>query len=898
MQAPPAPAPYLPPLSLSVKGTGIPADTPHSFFAKRAQPTKPAGAEQQSQSRGEAGPSAPTPRRPKALPSLPTLPTQSSQHVRPPNTDTDNVLEQLRSLPLPFGMLAGRSPKGKGKERANDIVCTNENDLHLPQSGLLRKFQLQPPGKSREALQSLQPADPASAANALNALSPSSPHAEHPAFQAILTKPRDYARDTPWSQRYRPSKARQVLSNEDVATYLSSWLHVLQITGKRNSGPPGEHSQIPVVPGSPPRKKFRRGAAAVPSSESDDALDDEDEELIAFFRQFHPRSARRRLSRVILDDDEEEGGDGDEATVTGEHSAPALPSVEFDPSRELSNGILLTGPSGCGKTAMVFACAEEMGYEVFELYPGMGRRSNKDVQAAVGDLGRNHMVSGGGSHASAFSAMMKGNAAGASAHQGTARQSLILIEEVDILFRDDIPFWSGVAQLINTSRRPVVMTCNDPSFVPLDDLRLQEVLDCRPVDKTTATEYLRWIAAAEGSGLRCEDDLARAIEAPDHGDGIDLRQALNQLQFDCMGSRLVKDADEPSGRHANEMQGQDAIIDSQMKNSSPELDALRQASMVLSHLSTLSSHLVRPHTRQAMIDDPPPRGEEGGPDDLCLPPTWRSLVSQPSDNGARVALPLYNKEDEVREEYIRLLRAYSGDKADLIDPISSTMWARQFEADLRSQLEHLVTLLYPQLRSVTQQNAALLTMQDAKADTTSTEHLALHYAAALRHIVSIEDFEEASSILELHQRKADFLRDLQQGVAAPPSARTTRNSSGLFSRRTDQFTRVFDLGKDALQAARKSGSAFMCARREFYQREDDGVKEQQEEISTPSISQHPASANASVIQDVLASLVAQSGGGTDGNRLEETAHAAPLFDTTSFMPHEARQEIESKLGWE
>jgi DNA polymerase III delta prime subunit len=174
-------------------------------------------------------------------------------------------------------------------------------------------------------------------------------------------------------------------------------------------------------------------------------------------------------------------------------------------SARLANSILLTGPSGSGKSAAVYAAAAELGWEVFEVYPGIGKRTGGNLTALVGDVGKNHMVGRAKEVEAAptpkgiqsFFSKPRDGVDQAMGSQGepievdddrpdrpitppprlrTAsvnltpfrdeskfRQSLILIEEVDILFEEEATFWPAVVSLIAESRRPVIMTCNGQS---------------------------------------------------------------------------------------------------------------------------------------------------------------------------------------------------------------------------------------------------------------------------------------------------------------------------------------------------------------------------------------------------------------------------------------------------
>ncbi|OAP65764.1 hypothetical protein AYL99_01736 [Fonsecaea erecta] len=226
------------------------------------------------------------------------------------------------------------------------------------------------------------------------------------------------------------------------------------------------------------------------------------------------------------------------------------------------NAILLTGPPGSGKTASVFAVAQQLGFEVFEIHPGM-RRSARDILDKVGDMTQNHLVqhSDTSSRRSSISvgdhdtpcstsgplpetrnplANFMGPGKGGKQSKiaevkdvkdskiKSQKQSLVLFEEVDNLFEEDKGFWGGVQSLIRTSKRPVILTCNSVDSIPMGDLDLFAVLRYDCAEQGPAVQLLGSMCAAEGHLLGKE-----ALESLYFTKGHDLRASIMELNLWC-----------------------------------------------------------------------------------------------------------------------------------------------------------------------------------------------------------------------------------------------------------------------------------------------------------------------------------------------------------------------------
>lgn len=399
----------------------------------------------------------------------------------------------------------------------------------------------------------------------------------------LSAAPRPSAHASLWMDHWRPQCAAHVLGNEASAAILRDWLHDLRVS---YSGTQQRHIQTRVAP----RKRGR------PRVDDDDEFDPDE---AAWFDQF--RST----------------GD-EEATLT--------------------NCMVLVGPTGVGKSAAVYACAAEVGFEVFELYPGMGRRSGKDMASAVGHVMRNHMVS-----------------SDKRAHdEDMPHQSLILLDEVDVLFDDDAGFWPAVIDMVGDSRRPVVLTCTDVRAIPLGDLPVQRVLEWVPPPPHAVAAYLQLVALAEGyivsnaamralymstrpeaetltprsGGVMPSSHMYPSTYVTPTGPSYDLRAALAQLPWICLQTRakeVLKSIERPSHDAKQETQPRQHTL----RSLAHDLDRLSFADAVCTERAYTDEYAPLPHGRANVSPVPsvPSTRAHDGPGAQALTATIRATLT-------------------------------------------------------------------------------------------------------------------------------------------------------------------------------------------------------------------------------------------------------------------------------
>ncbi|RMY89345.1 hypothetical protein D0862_10236 [Hortaea werneckii] len=372
---------------------------------------------------------------------------------------------------------------------------------------------------------------------------------------AKVTPAQEWPKDEslPWAQKYAPDTATDVLQPAREMSVLREWLTSLTISAVESTVKQVTKPSVAQEP-KPKKKKKRRKP-----DDLDDFLVDSDEDV----------HTMEELNDVDVSID-----------VAGSKIQRSTVQVAADGAK-FSNAVLLSGPHGCGKTAAAYAVAKELEFRVFDIN-SHERRSGKDVIDKVGDMTENHLVKHHGTAdegelsvnedsnkerldeafqrdlASGRQGKMSGffKPKGDSASKPPAaltkpkapskattleavqkalkkpskdqQQSLILLEEVDVLFKEDKDFWSTVLKLIISSKRPFIMTCNDEDLVPWQAMNLHAILRFTPPPLDLSADLLLIVAAAEGHLLK-----RKAVHTLLCAKDRDLRASLMELDFWC-----------------------------------------------------------------------------------------------------------------------------------------------------------------------------------------------------------------------------------------------------------------------------------------------------------------------------------------------------------------------------
>lgn len=172
--------------------------------------------------------------------------------------------------------------------------------------------------------------------------------------------------------------------------------------------------------------------------------------------------------------------------------------TSFENGIAKKKAVLLYGPAGTGKTSLAHVLASELGYEIFELNSSDLRNRQKLDQVLKPSSLQKSLFSKG---------------------------KIILVDEVDGVTTTDYGGLAELVVLIEKTKFPVVITCNDVWQNKFGLLRSKcEMVPIKEIPYTTILELLKTILKLENK--LAKEDLLKEIAAKSRGD---LRAALNDL---------------------------------------------------------------------------------------------------------------------------------------------------------------------------------------------------------------------------------------------------------------------------------------------------------------------------------------------------------------------------------
>ncbi|XP_058066175.1 enhanced level of genomic instability 1 [Anopheles bellator] len=239
--------------------------------------------------------------------------------------------------------------------------------------------------------------------------------------------------------------------------------------------------------------------------------------------------------------------------VNGDYFTSNSNSGDEEHSNDSSNGtscnhVVLVGPSGCGKTCNVYAVANEMHFQVLEINASSRRKGRLILQELL-EATQSHQVRkgstdgllvGGGVRAatgkgvggrlpvaSLLNNCLQRRPSCSDGTPSKSKLSLILIEDVDIVFEQDEGFLGAINQLVASSKRPIVLTTTNPSCPHLARyMNRHNVIRYVAPGIENVAKFLSLLALVERVPID-KQEIGRLYAR----NGKDMRKTLNELQF-------------------------------------------------------------------------------------------------------------------------------------------------------------------------------------------------------------------------------------------------------------------------------------------------------------------------------------------------------------------------------
>lgn len=178
--------------------------------------------------------------------------------------------------------------------------------------------------------------------------------------------------------------------------------------------------------------------------------------------------------------------------------------------------LIVKGPTGSCKSSSIYAALNALGGYVYEVNAGQ-QRSRRDIYGSLKEFCTTQIVQRRG-------------------EDKEFQKGVVLFEDCDILFEQDKTFWTLVQDVINFSKRPIVLTVNEETAIPggIRDLAEEQnsVVSIRNPNKEVLKQYI-WLCSFS-QGFDLSTNLQEKIAQDCYIDeSYDLRKALMMCQWIC-----------------------------------------------------------------------------------------------------------------------------------------------------------------------------------------------------------------------------------------------------------------------------------------------------------------------------------------------------------------------------
>lgn len=182
--------------------------------------------------------------------------------------------------------------------------------------------------------------------------------------------------------------------------------------------------------------------------------------------------------------------------------------------------LIIQGEHGACKTSSVYAVMNALNGYVHEINSGQ-QRSRKDLHSSLKEFCTTQII-----HKNHEEALFQ--------------DAIVLFEDCDVLFEQDRTFWTVVQDVINYSKRPIVLTVREDSVIPRSIWELakeQDSIQTLEVDDREALLQYAWLCCFAHECIVSRKILSTLLDSSTTLTGFDVRKLLMACQLLCSGRK-------------------------------------------------------------------------------------------------------------------------------------------------------------------------------------------------------------------------------------------------------------------------------------------------------------------------------------------------------------------------